>query len=252
MIPLLGEELACRVPLEIQTLNFQDDEVLTKEFLPLKVKGTIYWKINDLNSFYINVSKEVHTIDNRGHHSVKSYKNDQMNTADTWLRSMAEEKTRAVIGRMGTGLLMADRLSADVPDIMPQSGLNQVNRAESSDDYRTATDGLAVALANSVGDGVSQYGISVERIALQEVNLPPQIYAAAVEACQASYGPIKARAEALAKQMSLRAETEILGADVVGLREIAENIPAVAFQDILGPTFVKLAASLGKSASLPR
>lgn len=249
IFPIFGEELVCRVPLEVQTLNFEDNEVLTKEFLPLKIKGTIYWTIHSLPKFYKSVSKEVHTIDNRGHHNkIKTYENEQMNTADTWLRSMAEEKTRSVVSGIGTGLLMADRLAQDIPSLIPINKKLPSTEIESSDGYRSATESLAVALTDAVGADVSDYGITVKRIALQEVNLPPEIYAAAVEASQSSYGLLKARAEAIAKQMSLRAETDVLGADVVGMREIAANIPALAFQDILGPTFAKLAATLGKTA----
>ena len=248
IFPISGDELACRVPLEIQTLNFEDDEVLTKEFLPLKIKGTIYWKISKLTDFYLSVNKNdirVGSVDQGGH--VTAGVGSQMNTAKSWLKAMAEEKTRSVVSNIGTGLLIADRLSADIPDMLPKQ-IFPSNRTESSDDYRTATDGLAAALTHSVGSAVQSYGIGVERIALQEVNLPPQIYAAAVEASRASYEPIKARAEALAKQMSLQAEVSVLGAEVVGLREISANIPAMAFQDVLGPTFARLAASLASGA----
>jgi regulator of protease activity HflC (stomatin/prohibitin superfamily) len=253
IFPLLGQELACKVPLEIQTLNFQDNEVLTKEFLPLSIKGTIYWNIVDLNVFYISVSKEVHAVDSSGQHvKVSHYKSQQMNTAYLWLQAMAEEKTRAVVSNIGTGLLIADRLVSEVPDILPKDSALYVNKTEASTDYRSATEGLAAALTHSVSDAVSKYGIRVERIALQEVNLPPAIYAAAVEACKSSYGPIKARAEAIAKKMSLQAEVDVLGADVVGLRQIAENVPALAFQDVLGATFTKLAASMGNKAIASR
>ncbi len=253
IFPLSGEELACRVPLEIQTLNFDDDEVLTKEFLPLKIKGTIYWKIQDLHKFYLSVNKNDIRISSADQgSSVSSEVGSQMNTAKSWLKAMAEEKTRSVVSNIGTGLLIADRLSADIPDVAPKQTFS-ANRTESSEDYRSATDGLASALSASVGDAVLNYGIAVERIALQEVNLPPQIYAAAVEASRASYEPIKARAEALARQMALQADVSVLGSEVVGLREISANIPALAFQDVLGPTFARLAATLsaGSRASLP-
>jgi len=43
--PLLGEELVLRVPLEIRALPFEDTGVLTKEYMRLTVKGTMYWKV---------------------------------------------------------------------------------------------------------------------------------------------------------------------------------------------------------------
>ena len=66
LYPILGEEIACRVPLEIQTLSVQDDQVLTREYLPLQVNGTIKWRIVDLRRFYLLMSREIHVAGDRG------------------------------------------------------------------------------------------------------------------------------------------------------------------------------------------
>jgi DNA-directed RNA polymerase subunit RPC12/RpoP len=51
--PVLGEEVAVRVPLEIQTLDFRDENVLTREYLQLTVIGTMKWHIVNINQFYL-------------------------------------------------------------------------------------------------------------------------------------------------------------------------------------------------------
>ena len=38
IFPHIGEELVLRVPLEIQTLSFEDSEILTREYMPLAIK----------------------------------------------------------------------------------------------------------------------------------------------------------------------------------------------------------------------
>ncbi len=239
--PLLGEELVLRVPLEIQTLVFSDKDVLTKEYMPLEIQGTMYWKVRDLSRFYLLVSREVHYASDTGAHEVvASPSRPKFEVAEHWLRSMAEEKTRAVVSRVSTGLLIAEQLAADIP-----SGLFGAERllgvgGEAVGGYRAATDGLAKAIKDEFDLTVKAYGLEIHNVALQEVRLPPEIHAAAVQACQSAYLPLRAQAEAAALKSKLQAEVEILGQDAVGIREIAANSPALAFQDFLSSMFLDL------------
>ena len=66
--PALGDELAIRVPLELQVLEFKDQEVLTKEFIPLKIRGTIRWRIENLELFYLRVGDRIDGLTDRREH----------------------------------------------------------------------------------------------------------------------------------------------------------------------------------------
>lgn len=237
---LLGEELALRVPLEIQTLPFEDSQVLTREYLPLTIKGTMYWKISDLSRFYLLVSSEIHSLSDSGRHSIeKSASRPQYEVAKHWLQSMAEEKTRAVISRTGTGLLIADQLASDLPRVLPESQSFLTPGPHASAAYRSATESLAETIKAEFDSSIREYGLEIHRVALQEVRLPNEIYAAAVDACKAAYLPLKAQAEALERKLKLQAEVDVLGKDVVGMKEITANIPALAFQEFLSPLFLE-------------
>jgi regulator of protease activity HflC (stomatin/prohibitin superfamily) len=237
--PPLGEELALRVPLEIQTLGFEDAQVLTREYMPLTIKGTMYWKISDLSRFYLLISKEIHSASDSGVHHVEAFaKRPQFEAAEHWLRSMAEEKTRLIVSRIGTGLLIADQLSSDLPKALPESGTHLGVDPQSSSGYRSATDSLANTITAAFESSVREYGLEIHRVALQEIRLPAEIYAAAVEACKSAYLPLKAQAEALERKLKLQAEVDVIGKDAVGLKEIAANIPALAFQEFLAPLFL--------------
>jgi hypothetical protein len=48
-----------------------------------------------------------------------------------------------------------------------------------------------------------------------------------------------AQAQARARQIQLEADASVIGRDAVALREIASNLPALAFQDLLGPTLLQ-------------
>jgi regulator of protease activity HflC (stomatin/prohibitin superfamily) len=249
--PLLGEELVLRVPLEIQTLAFGDSNILTKEYLPLSIKGTIYWKISGIDRYYLQISKNLHSVDDRGSHGTETFpQNPQFEVAEQWLRAMVEEKTRAVVSQVGTGLLIADQLSSDLSRAIPES-TSFIGRApESSDGYRGATDGLASAIKRDFAGIANGYGLDIHEVRLQEVRLPPEIYAAAVDACKSAYLPLKARAEAIERKLKLQAETDVIGRDAVGLREVAGSIPALAFQEFLAPLFLDFNRKRGLASTV--
>ena len=118
---------------------------------------------------------------------------------------MAEEKTRSIVSRIGTGLLIFDQLAADLPQTVP-GGVSLLGSApQSSSEYRSATEGLANTIKDDFTASVREYGLEIHRVALQELRLPPEIYAAAVEACKSAYLPLKAKAEALERKMKLQA-----------------------------------------------
>lgn len=66
LYPLLGEELALRVPLEVQTLSFHDEKKLTREYLEVDVRGTMKWRIDDIRRFYLLVSRELRATREHG------------------------------------------------------------------------------------------------------------------------------------------------------------------------------------------
>jgi regulator of protease activity HflC (stomatin/prohibitin superfamily) len=251
VFPHLGEELAFRVPLEIQTLSFEDKEILTKEYMPLAIRGTMYWKVVDLWKFYLLISKDIHFANDTGKHEIRaSATRPKFEVAEYWLRSMAEEKTRTIVSQLGTGLLIADKLLSDLPAVLNNQGETLFGGAASqtSTTNRSATEGLANAIKTEFSASASEYGLEIHRVALQEVKLPPEIYAAAVAACKSSYLPIKARAEALERKMKLQAEADVIGKEAVGAVEIAKNMPAPAFpsnvsalalQEVLAPFFLE-------------
>ena len=250
LFPHLGEELALRVPLEIQTLSFEDKEILTKEYMPLAIRGTMYWRVVDLGKFYLLVSKEIHFANDTGKHGVRtSATRPKFEVAEYWLRSMAEEKTRTIVSQLGTGLLMADKLLSDLPAVLNNQGETLFGGATSqpSAANRSTTEGLANAIKTEFSASASDFGLEIHRVALQEVKLPPEIYAAAVAACKSAYLPIKAKAEAMERKIKLQAEADVIGKEATAMVEIAKSMPAPAFpsnvsalalQEVLAPFFL--------------
>lgn len=232
--------------------------MMTQEYVPLEIKGTIYWRVVDLTSFYTFVSREIHKIDDDAQHEallgeprgrVRSGTSRQFEAAEEWLRSIAEEQTRAVVARVNTGLLFAEQIVSDLPpEIRKQvdpNAENSVSSPASTKSYRSATDGLAGMIHDTIAGIVPQYGIEVHRVALQEVRLPEQVHRAAVDACITAYKPLAAQRDAAAKRimsradadgrkMHLEAAADVMGADAVAKREVVGSVQPFAFGNRYG------------------
>ena len=235
LYPFLGEELALRIPLEIQTLRFEDRNVLTSEYVPLGIKCTVYWRVIHIEPFYRFVSREIHNASDTGGHSVvRQDRDSKLEAAEQWLKHIAEEETRKVFSRVSTGLLLAARVAQDVE--LPSARTNSGSSPAS--EYTQATEGLATTIFKSMNELVSQYGLALHRVALQEVELPPEICKAATDACKSYYLPLQAEREAAADRIkrSARLETDvsILGQDAVAAREVLSAAPSSPIAGLAG------------------
>lgn len=250
--PVFGDELAVRVPLEVQTLRFSDENVMTREYLSVTIRGTMKWRIVDIKKFYLLVSRVLRTSEDRGirtgvsavaRTSEETNINGLVNAAIEWLRLLAEEQTRMVVSRISSGLLIADRLSSELPEI----GLSGSNAAQAaSTEWRSAADGLSSTISDSIAPRVAEYGIAIDDVALQELKLPEEIIKQCIEACKAAYLPILAQRKASAKRAELEAEVELLGRETIGAREIVGAAPAFGLVDFVSQFLNKqLAATTG-------
>jgi len=261
LYPIFGEEVALRVPLEPQSLLFEDADVLTREYLPITVRGTVKWRIVSLEHFYLLVSSDLHKATDRpgfqaelqqarqsgaAHHELESRR--KLGLAVEWLRWTTEEQTRAVVSRLSTGLLVADQIAADLPPEMRQklqiNSPGNLHAAASGGNERAGTDGLASHIYDALTERVSQYGIEIHEVTLQNVRLPAEIHQQCVEACRSAYAPLIASNQAAAKQQMLRAEAEVIGAENLAAREVVGAAPAYALSDFLGQYLAKNRALL--------
>ncbi len=252
--PVLGEELALRVPLEVQTLRFSDKDILTREYLSVSVRGTMKWRIVDIRKFYLLVSRELRsTSDTRGAVTLTQRPDDPragnatslLDSAAEWLRIIAEEQTRTVVSRAQSGLLIADRLSQELPDMKSSSDLHSLSndiavpvaQRRSSTEWGGATEGLASAIHDTIAQRLEGYGIAVDDVSLQEIRLPEEIVQECIAAAKSYYIPMRAEREAAVrysnKQAELRAEVELLGKEAVSTREVVGAAPAFTLTDFL-------------------
>lgn len=249
LFPILGEELALRVPLEVQTLRFSDSNILTQEYLSVSIRGTMKWRIVDIRKFYLFVSRELRSTGDTGRLAVSltgpaaspNHTEALMTSAIEWMRILAEEQTRMVVSRAKSGLLIADRLSHELPEMNPtsipfHSPTGPASRPDPSQ-WGGATEGLASAIHDTIAQRLEGYGIAVDDVSLQEIKLPEEIVNECIAAAKAYYTPVRAQREASEKyanaQAALKAEVDVLGKEAVGTERIVGAAPAFALSDFL-------------------
>jgi hypothetical protein len=241
--------------------------VLTREYLSVTVSGTLKWRIVDIRKFYLLLSRELRTTADHVHTERTDYLTpgdredgvidgearirksitNRVALAITWLRVLTEEQTRFALSRVSSGLLIADRLANDMPEIRAVAGeprdsslLNALASAPpqaANPEWSGTTDGLARCIFDTLRARVDPYGILIEDVSLREVALPPEIIVECTRAAKAAYLPLLAQRQAAAdlavKRAGLAAEVELLGRDAVAAREIAAVAPAFTLADFL-------------------
>lgn len=254
--PTLGEEIALRAPLEVQTLAFTDTNVLTREYLSLSIRATMKWRIENIQKFYLLLSRELRStsekqgeVEELAQTARRHAKPDTqrmavqlMNAAVEWLRGLAQEQTRIVVSRVRSGLLIADRLMADVPEV------RGVDALSAPAEFGGATDGLASAIHQTLSERLRDFGIAVVDVTLQEIKLPEEIVRQCIEAAKTAYVPLMSKRNATQRQAELKAEVDLLGKEAVGAREIIAGAPAYALRDFLSEFIVQTAKPAADAA----
>jgi regulator of protease activity HflC (stomatin/prohibitin superfamily) len=250
---VLGAELALRVPLELQTLHFEDKDVLTKEYLSVTIRGTIKWRIVDIRKFYLLVSRELRSTTNKAVSATagssggapmpvtvvgapapadERSSGSLLASAVEWLRVSAKDQTRIIVSHMKSGLLIAERLSTDLPGATA-GGLGTSTEATLASGWSGGADTLANAIYDSLAARVSSYGIAIDDVSLQEIELPLEIVKQCIAACKNSYLPLIARQNASERREELRAEADVLGADNVAARELLAAAKGAGLADFV-------------------
>ncbi len=285
IFPLFGEEVGIRVPLTILPAEIENKQVYTRDSIPLDLRMTIWWKVRDLRLFYLSISKEVHELGERGFRAENDgpligFANlgldfgtrRQLECAESWIRISAEEETRGFTAEISTSLLVADKIMA----MLPLQMMNPPQKIESAEPpvspeeymleqkanfpvameslqnyegalgvYQTATTALAERMLPKLNAHLMPKGLTIDRIALQEVQLPPAIQQKAIDAAKAWYGYIEARRLGMSEAAKVEELAKVIGAEPIGVAEALKSYQgtnvSVGVSGLLDQLFAKLA-----------
>ena len=234
LYPVFGEELRAQVPLTLQLTWFRDDRVLTRESIQLVVKVALWWKVSNLEAYFYRIDQEIHSLQDRDRPgegfatAARPTPRGQLRIAEVWVQTLTEACLRKLISDTSTFLIISKRAASR---LHVESGhAPRVGDPSDSDDLKPATpDVLAEQLKAELLLRLKSYGLEMERVEIQEVQLPPAIQQAVNEVWIASTQPTKSAYEARTVENRLEVLCRLLGKEAVGVSEIVGRLPPGAF-----------------------
>jgi hypothetical protein len=238
IFPVLGEELKLHLPLTLQMCWFEDHDVVTRESIRLFMKLAIWWRVKDkpgISAFYRLVNKEIHVgtseFLSEAIYSAtdlgkggKGSRRAELIVAEKWIQTLAESCLRKVIShtstafivsRQAVGYLHVEAQHAPAPVVWGPAPLN------GAEDKAIPSE-LAGDIRIKLNEQIEEYGLHVQRVEIQEVQLPQDIQASIDRVWKATLLPAQSEQEAKAKYIQLSKELEAVK-DVIGLDAAAAN-----------------------------
>lgn len=274
IFPVLGHEVGLVAPLTVLPVQFEDTTVYTRDSIPLSMKMTIWWKIHDLRQFYLCMSQELHTLKDDGRHAVPTDRSNgfhdpsisepvrrRLETAERWIAASAEEETRTYTSGISTSLLVAEQIAASLPvastnriAVEPSSRqallappANGGELEASLGVYQTASTALGERLQFRLNAALGTKGLEIDRIALQEIGLPPEVRQKAIDAAAAWYGALEARRKGVGAAARIDELAKVIGKDAAATAEILKHYKGtnigVGLTGLLDQVFSKLSLS---------
>jgi len=252
--PILGEELKVRVPLAWTLTHFTDGKVLTRESTQLFFKVGFWWRVAELEKYYLSINREVHhhgdVYSHDGVPEVFPYDgpSNSNSAGEKWLLALAESCIRKLVSQTTTAMIVSkaasrylhvDQKHQSSNTNAPVNLLPPVRRNATGDAVKSVAD--AESLGGQIHDllrsKVAEYGLEVDRVEILEVRLPSEIQAAIDEVFKATLKPARTEQEAIAEQIRLRSLAEVLGVETVRMTEAMKSLQGTQFIGV--PNFLQ-------------
>jgi regulator of protease activity HflC (stomatin/prohibitin superfamily) len=233
-----GEQFVGPIPLRTGLLDWEDQQVLTREAQPLAIKVAVWWKISDPRAYAFQISTDrPQTSQIRVTHNLLLDDAAVQTTVKHWIAVLTESAVRAQVNQLS----VADVVSAQATQFLQEVGENGKS-AHSAALGQLFEPAMEEALKTIQGKAKG-YGIQVERLEVQHVHLPPEIQEAINDTRKAFLSPIKSEREAEAVKIRLEKLAQVLGKDTVGLNELMKNLQGAQIMtpfNFMAPLFAGL------------
>jgi len=239
IFPMRGEELRARVPLNTHMVQWEDANILTRESIRVRMKVALWWKVSNLKNYVFQIDQSVHI--NNTHSDVSL-----LESAEVWLKTITESTLRTIVSQLSVAFLVSSRATSYLhiehthDKTLPPSQSVDVLAPES----------MADELHQTLARKMSDYGVTIQRIEIQEISLSPEIQEAIDKVWKASLLPAQTEQEARARQIELQAVANVLGVEATALNEIMKNFQGSNFwgmPQFLESLFAKVNTAPNKS-----
>jgi len=249
-----GEEAIGPIQLQSALFDWEDQNVLTRDGQVLSIKVGAWWRVLDVEKYVFEIYAETKggTGVRPGATGLGGSRNSGFDSlqvhqiADRWLRVITESTIRAKVNT----LTVAEVVSAQAMQFLQYAAEGKPSGRDSA----TGTFEAAIlSVLGDVQDKAHEFGLEVERLEVQHVQLPKEIQDAINETRVAFLAPIRSEREAEAQRITLEKLISVLGKDTVGLNEVMKNLRNANFMtpmNFLQPVFDSLSKKSAESGKI--
>jgi regulator of protease activity HflC (stomatin/prohibitin superfamily) len=251
--PMFGEEAMGPISMKTELLPWTDPHVLTREAQPVEIETGIWWRVEDPGRYAFKIASEIQVDAGENTRRFSGQKTlgsenvviDPHKVAANWLKVWVGSSIRGYVNRLGIADVISVqatrwlRLPADAPEGGSESSFER----------------LVEPVLEDVRGKAREFGIAVERIAVQGIKLPARIQEVINRTREAFMLPIQSEQESEARYIALKRELEasrdVLGDQTFQLNQLLSNFRGSNFGAF--PQFLQGLFSMvdQKAASVP-
>jgi regulator of protease activity HflC (stomatin/prohibitin superfamily) len=248
IFPIRGEEFA-KVPLTIRMLTWEDDKILTRESLQIHMKVVVWWKVSDIKKYVFDIDRPAH---------LSKTGTSLFESSEAWLMPLTEGTIRVLASKASATQLITTATTGYL-NVHHNVDGKTINQNES---VQAISETIANQLRDELNRKLTSYGISIDRVEIQAIQLSVEVQKAIDKVWLAFLKPVQSEQEARARQIELEASARVLGADAVALIESLKSLKGSNMHLFQAPPFLQTmfgmidtkAQNIGNSnlASLPK
>lgn len=211
--PMLGEEFYAKISLAVRDLTWKDDNVLTRESLQAQVTIVILWTVGDVRQYVFSIKRA--SADTPEQRRVEAEK-----AANKLIQDVTDSTIRRLVSQVSLGQLVSDR---PTPYLMAEMGRDKQEPARPEKEA-TLKGTIETQMEKELTEKLANYGIAIERVQIQSIQLAPSVQEAVTEAGIAPLKLFKSKLEARALEYRLAAVAKVLGKDAAALNEFITSL----------------------------
>jgi regulator of protease activity HflC (stomatin/prohibitin superfamily) len=249
--PWRGEEYKGRISSKTQLFSWKSDSILTADGLPVRFHLGIWWAVTTPGRYVSRIAAE--------YHDDGTDQRDSLNgAAQVWLEKLAAGTLREQVSRLPSSRIISSKAEAFL----------EIGKPGNSDELNFAREiGTTTRLLDEKTQG---YGIHVERIEIQDLELPTDFQKTIEEMRRAHIEPGMAELESRAFAIRANTKTDVeirrltalagvIGREAVGTKEILKDVdiaglanPLLAVMPVMQPAADAVKNALTKGLSPAR
>ena len=207
-----GQEYKGRISYKTQFSTWKSDPILTSDGLAVNLGVGIWWKITNASIYVSAIASD--------YHEGEQHRNENLGEAAVvWIEKLAAGTLREEVNQLPAEKLISPYVQAYLQVRRgPEGELLSEGRA-----LPNFSEQLGKA-EQKLNEKTLRYGITIERLEVQELILPP-VYQKKLEAVRVAFlEPSQARALNEAQVIALEGLAGVIGKDKVGLIEILKHV----------------------------